>query len=1533
MLRTMADQEKKKRSQALSRFTRNINILAKLLDEDAPTEVVAPQFETVKTLWQSLEDSHDDFIEKSEDVEENDGGLGYLDEPGERHATILVRYSAYLKGKVQLERETENKKVEADRLLDEERRKREVRELKEAEDVKKKEELNAKFEALNLEVAAGVETFKRVTSGMKDSLKEASDKDKRDHWVKVESEFKSLKDKYMELASMGNFGDMDTVHKKFDEEVETLFLENQQWVLAQLKDSSVTSGGASSNSSSSFSTTKKESVKLPPFQGDEKTSPFLKFPIWKNRWEKLIGEYREDYRSTFLLDHLDEAAQSKVVGCETQYEEMMKRLTNYYGDRDKVVTCTLREVESPRAVAEGDYKSLLSYSVILETNYNRLKSMDMEHEISNTVSMKSILKKFPRTVAEKWNDELSTKGREEKERPFPVFIEWLISRKESWERMAASDSGKRETPLSGGKSALGNFGEVGKKLCFACKKEGHIRRNCPEEKAKKTTGYQKKTHPTVKKFWCAYHKGDPHDKRCYSDICPELRKVEPAERVKLLKENGDCKYCCKDHKSEECNRKDRICGGPKEDRGCTKTHQGHELYCLEAKVFAGKVKLMGERGEQVTATVVLMIMKVRSIRNDNPANVFWDTGCTSNFVREEYAKKCGFHGKQEELSVTTLGGVVTDITVIAYKCALRDVDGNVEYFEAFGMETLTGNLSQISPACIKKMFPNLSDKFIKKLLRGNRVDVLIGLSKASWHPERQEMARGGGDFWLYRGKFGHCVGGSHPAVEERTKKSDKLFHVNHKYKIAEDCSGQQESHELEFCPKRIGLYHCSLLRTQTEREALEDVITSERSIRKRDLLTVSALTNVIASDRCVAEGDLSTVSVSAEEVLTSVSARCVAEGDLSTVSVSADETLTSVSARCVPEGVLSTVSVEEALTTVSDRRVPEGDLSTSVSPTCVSEDRLPIVVPEVLNQVMSTVDQLVESSTHDAADVIGNESKTTITSSNLNAKAPSFVPVTQSPVNCFVTKVAPLNNAELFFEAERLGTVVEPRCGGCKCSKCLVPGSRYSLKEQQEYDRINNNLYRKEGINRWFTEYPWTCPRSTLPRNDKAALQSLYSLERSLSRDPKRAKDFIEQIDDMLQGGTAVILTEEEVHNWPGDYYYIPMVGVKGKKRFRVCFDASRKQCGGPSFNDCQGKGPDRFLNNILAVIIGFRNGRVGAVADIAKFHNQVYLSEADKHMQRFYWRNMDTDKPPQTFAVPVNNFGVKPANCIATCALYQSADAFAEKYPIESREMKEQTYVDDQLVADVDKDSMVQKTAHLDEILEHAGMPNKGWVYSGDSAPNVSIGDNSEESEEKVLGLTWVPSSDVFRFHVVLRFVEGSREIVVSTEIDFREALGSVKFTRRVLLANIARIFDPVGFLTPIILQSKLLMRETWGGKIAGWDDSLPEDQQKRWVEFLISLLQLQDIEFSRSLWPEEEVVGQPSLVIFSDGSAVAFGAVGYIRWELKNGGYWTTLIMAKGKIAPKGMISIPRMELNGSLMGNRIRNFLQKRDQFRVQ
>ena len=549
----------------------------------------------------------------------------------------------------------------------------------------------------------------------------------------------------------------------------------------------------------------------------------------------------------------------------------------------------------------------------------------------------------------------------------------------------------------------------------------------------------------------------------------------------------------------------------------------------------------------------------------------------------------------------------------------------------------------------------------------------------------------------------------------------------------------------------------------------------------------------------------------------------------------------------------------------------------------------------------------------------------------LNVNALTFTPGSEwksssASVKCCAALTCPMDE-DSFFRAESLGTVVEPQCGGCRCNHCPIPGSQFSFKEQREFNTIQKLLFYDMEKKRWFTSYPFKCDRSVLPRNDKSAFKQLHSLEKSLLKNPALASEYCQQIQNMLDRGAAKVLSKEELNQWEGDYHYLPIVGVKTKgKPFRVCFDFARKQCGAPSFNDCLYKGPDRYVNNLLTVILGFRNGRVGCVADISKFHNQVHLVEEDVHMQRFLWRNMQTEEEPKVYCATSNAFGATPANCIATCALRNSADKYANVYPIESEEIKRQIYIDDELTAANGMEEALEKTRRWDEITAHASMPNKGWTFSGDDSSDVPIG--CELGVDKVLGLAWDPKSDDFLYHVKLKVkLQKSIEVIEITSVEellkYRESI----LTRRMLQSNIMSIFDPLGNLLPVTMQSRLLMRESYTcPKPLGWDDQLPEDQGDRWIEFLSALLSLGELRFPRSLWPDQEVVGLPILIVFSDGALLAYGTAAYIRWELKSGGFWVRLIMAKCKIAPKNILSVNRMELNGAAMNDRVKNFILK-------
>lgn len=114
---------------------------------------------------------------------------------------------------------------------------------------------------------------------------------------------------------------------------------------------------------------------------------------------------------------------------------------------------------------------------------------------------------------------------------------------------------------------------------------------------------------------------------------------------------------------------------------------------------------------------------------------------------------------------------------------------------------------------------------------------------------------------------------------------------------------------------------------------------------------------------------------------------------------------------------------------------------------------------------------------------------------------------------------------------------------------------------------------------------------------------------------------------------------------------------------------------------------------------------------------------------------------------------------------------------------------------------------------------------------------------------------------------------------------------TKRIILSVVARLFDPVGFLSPCIIVAKIIIQELWTAGIA-WDDQVPEPVRKRWIEYHKALVAAEKIRFPRWIGVRTEVKIQ--FHGFADASEAAYGAVIYIRCEMPDGSIRVSLLTA---------------------------------------
>lgn len=164
-----------------------------------------------------------------------------------------------------------------------------------------------------------------------------------------------------------------------------------------------------------------------------------------------------------------------------------------------------------------------------------------------------------------------------------------------------------------------------------------------------------------------------------------------------------------------------------------------------------------------------------------------------------------------------------------------------------------------------------------------------------------------------------------------------------------------------------------------------------------------------------------------------------------------------------------------------------------------------------------------------------------------------------------------------------------------------------------------------------------------------------------------------------------------------------------------------------------------------------------------------------------------------------------------------------------------------------------------------------------------------------KTLGLSWSSTSDHIQYKVKL--IEANNQV-----------------TKRIVLSETAKIFDPLGLLAPVIIIAKTFIQRLWKLRLQ-WDSPLPDDVQREWNHFYMQLPLLQSLQFPRKALSQQ--AEKIELHGFCDASNTAYGAVIYLRSTSASGDIQVTLLCAKSRVAPVTTKPFsPRLELCGALL-----------------
>ena len=215
-------------------------------------------------------------------------------------------------------------------------------------------------------------------------------------------------------------------------------------------------------------------------------------------------------------------------------------------------------------------------------------------------------------------------------------------------------------------------------------------------------------------------------------------------------------------------------------------------------------------------------------------------------------------------------------------------------------------------------------------------------------------------------------------------------------------------------------------------------------------------------------------------------------------------------------------------------------------------------------------------------------------------------------------------------------------------------------------------------------------------------------------------------------------------------------------------------------------------------------------MGDITKMYNSIRTRLLDQHCHRFLWREMDLNKKPDTYVITRVNMGDKPSGSIATSALRKTAEMKAKEFP-ESGIIINSSYMDDIIDSTDTVESALKITKNITDILKGADFHIKNWVISSEKRdlPIEFELFHLLDGMERVLGMSWFVYGDHFKYAVKLKFSKKKGKLRIEPDLTVDEIDTKIPLilTKRMILSQLNGIFDPLGLVSPFIIQGKILL------------------------------------------------------------------------------------------------------------------------------
>ncbi|XP_045135683.1 uncharacterized protein LOC123518747 [Portunus trituberculatus] len=346
------------------------------------------------------------------------------------------------------------------------------------------------------------------------------------------------------------------------------------------------------------------------------------------------------------------------------------------------------------------------------------------------------------------------------------------------------------------------------------------------------------------------------------------------------------------------------------------------------------------------------------------------------------------------------------------------------------------------------------------------------------------------------------------------------------------------------------------------------------------------------------------------------------------------------------------------------------------------------------------------------------------------------------------------------------------------------PDDQISYKEYLKTVQYEDNQY--------WVKLPWKVNKLELPTNYRRACGQMYSLIKELDR-----KGLIQKYSDIIQEQVQLQFIEEVLLAHPTDKsHYLPHHGVMKDSTItplRIVYNCSSKaHPTEPSLNECLMTGPS-LTRKLGDVLLKFRTSRYAFTADISKAFLRIGLQEKDRDFTRFLWlsdpHNIESSMKTYRFKSVLFGATSSPFFLQATIDYHLSNSNSPMKELLSSN-----FYVDNFQGTTQDQDQLLTIYNEANKEIKLANMPLRQWTTNNSCLQNLIKTDFPGYNipiETSVLGLQWNISNDTLRLKPVKPNIHHN------------------SLTKRSLVANVSKLYDLLGFFSPVSIKGKLLIQD----------------------------------------------------------------------------------------------------------------------------